>query len=137
MWSGFQEHNFPENHPILLAGFCEWNWVCETEEGNLWGVIHQSIDNREYSKEVEDQIGKSFLPYREFYKKIPDIYHFIETIGDDLELCALSRAFQGKENVFFERLFKAYQLGVVPCGWAGEYPEGKMVVYRADANEKD
>lgn len=30
----------------------------------------------------------------------------------------------------FQQLFRAYQCGWFPCGWLGEYPSGRLVVWR-------
>lgn len=40
-------------------------------------------------------------------------------------MCAKSRLVGGKENTFFESLFKAYSLGSWVCGWQA----GKIMVY--------
>lgn len=39
-----------------------------------------------------------------------------EEIHNEIELCAKSRFFCEKENIFFESLFKAYKLGGWSCG---------------------
>ncbi|MDO7907607.1 hypothetical protein Q5741_14450 [Paenibacillus sp. JX-17] len=31
--------------------------------------------------------------------------------------------------VFFARLLEVYEMGHLPCGWQGEWPEGKLIVY--------
>ena len=33
------------------------------------------------------------------------------------------------QNEFFDRMLKIYLSGHLPCGWSGEYPEGKFFVY--------
>lgn len=52
-------------------------------------------------------------------------YDAKEEIRSEIELCVQSRFICGKENVFFESLFKAYKLGGWPCGWKN----GKIIVY--------
>jgi hypothetical protein len=41
----------------------------------------------------------------------------------------LARAFQGRTNVFFEKLFEVYKKGGWPCYWEGPIPEGRPIVY--------
>ncbi|PFI73957.1 hypothetical protein COK13_29330 [Bacillus cereus] len=47
-------------------------------------------------------------------------------------MCALNRLVNGKVDNFYERIFEVYKLGVWPCGWEGEYPEGRIIVYSPD-----
>jgi hypothetical protein len=126
MWRGYQEDNFPENHPILQSGFSEWNWVCECEELKARKGIYDLPDGQA----IEQEIRRQFASYKAFGGKIPESYQWLaETIYSDLQICAIARALHGKTLPFHEQLFQAYRLGAVPCGWMGEYPEGKMVIY--------
>lgn len=43
----------------------------------------------------------------------------------EIMLCTKSRFICGRENIFFEKLFKVYKLGGWPCGWNN----GKIIVY--------
>ena len=44
-------------------------------------------------------------------------------------MCAPNRLVNGKVDNFYEKVFKVYKMGGWPCGWKGEYMEGKMIVY--------
>ena len=35
----------------------------------------------------------------------------------------------GMPPVFFTRLLPAYEAGRYPCGWEGDYPEGRLIVF--------
>lgn len=50
-----------------------------------------------------------------------------EDIVADLNNCAINRAVNGKIDNFFEKLFKIYKAGYVPCGWDGDYPNGSFI----------
>ncbi|WP_252319564.1 MULTISPECIES: hypothetical protein [Symbiopectobacterium] len=32
-------------------------------------------------------------------------------------------------NLFFDGLITVYETGYMPCGWAGEWPKGNLVIY--------
>lgn len=34
-----------------------------------------------------------------------------------------------KKPLFFERLICIYEAGYIPCGWEGEWPQGRLVIY--------
>lgn len=36
---------------------------------------------------------------------------------------------QLKNDLFFNRLISIYELGHMPCGWVGDWPNGKLIVY--------
>jgi hypothetical protein len=42
--------------------------------------------------------------------------------ADSLRLCAENRAFNGRTDNHWERLFQTYQAGLWPCGWYGTWP---------------
>ena len=90
---------------------------------NVRGIIYQNSNYAELSKILNDI-------------RIPELADIQYTFDDEtiqaeieaeLELCAKSRFVCGKENAFFESLFKAYSMGVWPCGWNN----GKIIVYVA------
>lgn len=56
---------------------------------------------------------------------------YIELFDDivgDLYNCALNRAVHGASG-FYEEVFRAYRSGGWPCGWDGNYPDGRLAVY--------
>ena len=63
--------------------------------------------------------------FREETIKVNGECVWVEEIEAELLLCAKSRLVCGKENTFFEKLFKAYSHGMWPCGWNN----GKIIVY--------
>lgn len=101
-------------------------WVDNLEENmaNVMEIIYQH-DN--YA-ELSNILRSIKIP------ELDDIEYTIEDyivkveIHNEIELCAKSRFVCGKENVFFESLFKAYKLGGWPCGWNN----GKIIVYIPD-----
>ncbi|UAC48872.1 hypothetical protein K6959_02825 [Bacillus aquiflavi] len=55
---------------------------------------------------------------------------FFNEVVADLNNCAINRAINGRSSSFFEDLFEVYQIGAIPCGWEGDYPEGRIVAYK-------
>lgn len=56
----------------------------------------------------------------------------MDEVASDFYRCAYKRAVLGDQSHFFETLYECYRAGGWPCGWKGEYPEGKLVVYLPD-----
>lgn len=77
---------------------------------------------REIIQSSENYPGDFVLQYIDIFEEI---------IGD-LHMCALNRLVNGKVDNFYERIFEVYKLGGWPCGWEGEYPEGRVIVYSPD-----
>ena len=98
-----------------------WVDILEDNAGELRGIIYEHDNYAELNK-IADHI------------EIPELYDIEFTVDDvsvkeeirsEIKLCVKSRFICGKENVFFESLFKAYKLGGWPCGWKN----GKIIVY--------
>ena len=98
-----------------------WVDILEENESDVWEIIYQNDNYAELSKIITDI-------------KIPELdeikYNFQnnmvkEEMKAELELCVRSRVICGKDNSFFEDLFKVYCLGGWPCGWNN----GKIIVY--------
>jgi len=65
-----------------------------------------------------------------------DYRELIDDVLGDLHNCAYQRAVFGYKDSLFEAVFSIYKLGGWPCGWQGEFPEGKLIVFIADQNNK-
>lgn len=105
-----------------------WCDILEENMSKVRSVIYQNSNYAELSKILNDL-------------RVPEIRDIQYTFDDEmvqeeieaeLELCAKSRFVCGKEHAFFESLFKAYGLGLWPCGWNN----GKIMVYVPN-NESD
>lgn len=98
-----------------------WCDILEENMSEVREIIYQNSNYAELSK-ILNKIS------------VPEIYDIQYSFDDEmiqeeieaeLLLCAKSRFVCGKENTFFESLFKAYSLGIWPCGWNN----GKIIVY--------
>ncbi|MDA2729846.1 hypothetical protein PDR34_08560 [Bacillus cereus] len=108
----------------------EYNWkdIRELEMSEVWGIYYAMSENEkpkgleELLEIIADNVRKSSFKYSIFYNDVVA----------DLTNCAINRAINGKSSSFFEELFEIYQLGAFPCGWNGDYPEGKIVAFKLD-----
>ncbi|MED3398583.1 hypothetical protein [Bacillus wiedmannii] len=113
-----------------LFGEDEYNWkdIRELEMSEVWGIYYAMPENEkpkgleELLEIIADNVRKSSFKYSIFYNDVVA----------DLTNCVINRAINGKSSSFFEELFEIYQLGAFPCGWNGDYPEGKIVAFKLD-----
>lgn len=72
--------------------------------------------------------GSFYRPY--LPQELLDDILMISQISGDAALIAEHRVLEGKADTFFERQFALYRAGWLPCGWEGEYPEGRFKAFR-------
>jgi len=113
-------------------GSAPLNWLALREslvaEINLDAQAMDGYPTRWYevSGELADEIESAVL------EGLPEGFEDFENdIVADLVHCAYARLLdsQGPHREFHELLFRAYQAGLMPCGWEGSYPEGRLAVY--------
>lgn len=101
-----------------------WVDILEENMAHVRGIIYKCDNYAELSKVIR---GIEIL---EEIKYTVDSCIIQEEIESEIELCAKSRFVCGKDNAFFESLYKAYKLGGWPCGWN----DGNIIVYVPDNN---
>ena len=106
----------------------EGNWT-DLREG-IWAEVYSKMDDIENNKELDisNRIYDVCHPPIPQYLNDEAIEVYNEISGD-LEFCLISRLISGKSNKFLENIFKAYLTGGWPCGWEGNFPKGKLIVY--------
>ena len=118
---------------LVNKGFINESWTDFREDrvADLKGEIYKYNNFREISKAI---FNSKICDITNIYPKFNDKY--LEQLDDvsneieaDLYYCLMSRLIMGKDNYFFEQILKAYLSGGWPCGWEGNYPEGKLIVY--------
>ncbi|KHD35381.1 hypothetical protein NL50_13810 [Clostridium acetobutylicum] len=111
-----------------LYGEDEYTWsdIRQLEMSKVKGKLYRLRDD-EKPKELDlllDIISEGLR------RHITDSYSkFFESVVVDLKNCAVNRSVNGRAINFYEKMFKIYQTGGFPCGWDGEYPEGRIVAY--------
>ena len=79
---------------------------------------------------VKDALSGNLRTLTQLVERRLDEQHedLVDDVVGDLNNCAFNRAANGA-NGFYEQLFAAYRAGGWPCGWAGTFPSGRLVVY--------
>ena len=98
-----------------------WIDILEENMAKVKKVIYQYENYTEYTK----QLRNIEIPELQEIVFTLDDYDVQEEIYNEIELCVKSRLVCGKDNEFFENLYKVYKLGGWPCGWGN----GKIIVY--------
>lgn len=101
---------------------CTWCDILELNAAEIWGIVYQYENYAELCKIVSKSTNVTYETEIEFDFDDEDV---IEEMVAELNLCARSRFVCGKENPFFESVYKAYKMGAWPCG----YRNGKIIVY--------
>lgn len=102
-----------------------WEDIKSLESGDIIGKLYED-DLNSMERPIREMIQSSEIYPSDFVSKYIEIF---EEISGDLYICALNRLINGNVDNFYERIFDIYKLGAWPCGWQGNYPEGKMIVY--------
>lgn len=115
----------------------EWENICLEERGNITSFL-ATHNKTEYNKNwnvLAKQIKSEVLPQIVAKieqgvnaKNLPD--SIIEDIKFNLVTILISDAFSKYYiSEFYDSLLKIYTAGHLPCGWDGEFPVGKIVVF--------
>lgn len=111
-----------------------WSDLRSEKMSEVWDMVYEGgekysemdIKLSELLDELSNSVQKQLSPkHREL----------LDDIVSDLKCCLYSRAVQGKTNDFFEGIFSTYLKGGWPCGWAGDWPRGHLLVYRDDTTD--
>ena len=81
-------------------------------------VIISDDISTELTNRIITTLSKTDLPSEVGDIACEDFYVFLVEIMYFKKLCAFS-----------QRLFDVYRMGGFPCGWKGEFPEGKLLVF--------
>ena len=113
-----------------LYGEDEFTWADLRSEkmAEVWDVIYSDEDR--YSlidnniSNIMDEISRTIQSQlNEQHKEL------LDDIVSDIKGCLYSRAVNGKRNAFFECILSIYRKGGWPCGWEGNWPNGKAIYY--------
>lgn len=115
----------------------DWENICLEESGNITAYL--SIHNKvEYNKNwnlLVKKIKSEVLPH--IVEKIQEgviIKNLPEGVIDDIKFnlvtILISDAFSDcYSSKFYRNLYQIYLSGHLPCGWEGEFPNGRIIVF--------
>jgi hypothetical protein len=112
-----------------LYGNGEYTWtdLREKQMSKVRGLGYKIDGFKETEKELDEYLG---IILNSFDDRVDEKYGDIfDDVTADLCNCLISRAIQGNRPGFFESMFEAYKQGLWPCGWDGDYPEGRLIAY--------
>ncbi|NJL64913.1 MAG: hypothetical protein HC903_27800 [Methylacidiphilales bacterium] len=117
-------------HTQEVTQLFSWNEAWENLQDKNWinASFHEHVDNMNpvwdiaYDKALE-VVSKS-INCHEF----EDGISVADAIAYDAAAAAVEISI-GSASTFFTDLMKWYRLGHFPCGWDGQYPLGKLIVY--------
>ena len=129
---------------------CELTWTWQDLVENLvaelirttaywersdWKAIHTPLFRAFHGSPLERQLVDRFRDTLPEAPPLPGWGHCGEQVANntvtDLYYCAENRAFNGRTDNFWERLYQLYRRGLWPCGWRGVYPgPGQFVADR-------
>lgn len=122
--------------------FRDPDWPNSEVIGDMAWLDIQRVDEHTYCSQektlrITEQIKHSLSLYattiycclsKQFGGLLPE--NEINRMGGTFDAILYTRALFGADlERWHEKLFRVYQAGGYPCGWAGAYPDGELIVY--------
>lgn len=108
-----------------LSGAANWAELEEKEDAKLNSFLY-SANYQDYDFFVFwSKQCKTLL----ISKIASELKYILDEIIHDLYCIGINNHFANAAHKFYSTLETVYKLGGWPCGWAGDYPEGTLVVY--------
>jgi hypothetical protein len=108
-----------------------WRDILDNEAAVFCGIESETARG-EYSYDrafLSNLVLQLTDTYREAFPKRYKKRYLDQDIPGVLVNIVHCRIVMGKDNKFYETLFKVFQSGGYPCGWQGNYPQGKLIAY--------
>ena len=102
-----------------------WNDLKELEMANIRDKIYKHENYKIINEELR-KIGIKNISKIAISNECKEVW---DDVYNDLIDCIKVRAIIGEKDNFFEKIFQVYLSGGWPCGWDGDYPNGKLKVY--------
>lgn len=133
-----QEYKVIKDFDLACTYAFEYNeFYYKDEDEYMWSDIKSNVFSeiskyiyRLYNyKEIDEFVGQLKLTGINTISIDKEAKKVFDEIYSDLTLCMRSRIITRGESQFFEDILNIYSLGGWPCGWEGNYPLGKFIVY--------
>ncbi len=122
---------------IKAINSIEWENICLEGSGNIteYLAVHNKEEYNKNWNQIVKKIKLEVLP--QIIDKIQEVVAIKclpEIVIDDIKfnlvtILACDAYSKYYTSEFCSRLFKIYTSGHLPCGWEGEYPSGKIIVF--------
>ena len=105
-----------------------WSDIRSFEMRAVWSAVYASKEFKEIESELKELIDKlsKDLVTRFRGSKVEAIG---EDVIQDMQNAVYARAVFGASNSFFEAMIQAYKDGAWPCGWEGDFPDGRLLTF--------
>ena len=115
----------------------KWENICLDRMGDFTTYLHKN-HKAEYNKYWNDEVR---MIKEQYISKISEKVNFALTnndlpvgVLDDIKMNVLSIFMleyysEYYSSDFYNKMLEIYLAGHLPCGWIGEYPNGKFIVY--------
>lgn len=114
-----------------LSKYQEWDIVRSNQITEM-KMNYESLNNKstfELDSEIFKYLGRKLngksIKDKTIDEKVPTL---MDSLFDDF-LYIIFNDYSNMNNHFFNNLLQVYLAGGWPCGWEGEYPEGRLVVF--------
>ena len=87
-----------------------------------WNVVVRQVKN-EYMNEIKVKIERNWKNEKSRQGILDDVSF------NSITLFMLDFYSECYQSEFFDKMLAIYLSGHLPCGWSGEYPDGKFFVY--------
>ncbi len=116
-------------HDQKVKQVFSWNDGWEDLQNESWmnASFHAHVDSMNSIWDVAYEQALEILSKSINYYELEEGISVADAVAYDVAAAAVELA-TGKPD-FFSNLIKWYRLGHWPCGWEGEYPKGKLIVY--------
>ena len=126
----FEPINNEDWHIVSDATEMEKYLYSQTEVETCWLDLREncSLIFKLTDEKFRDYWDKEIVPVIQSRLEEVGYADYLNDIEADLLNCYLNIKHIQKYPLW-NAVFKAYKKGVFPCGWLGDYPEGKLVVF--------
>lgn len=125
--------NIVDNHLFAFESVDseDWEIITDPKQAEHYLAEKTWLHLRQENSQTLDYDEKEWQAITNDIRKLlkrKNYTHFDGVVEADLLNCHLNIKHRLK-NPLWNVIFKAYKKGVFPCGWQGEYPAGKLVVF--------
>ena len=110
---------------LIDEEYFTWQDIKDLQMANIKEEIYKCEDYKIINKKLKE-IGIKNISKIILSNECKEIW---DDVYSDLINCIKARAIVGKENFFFEKIIEVYASGGWPCGWEGNFPNGRMKVF--------
>lgn len=111
-------------HQGIEAPFKSWNGLRAQASRQLYSHCREKgVETKSFDKSIAAEIVEVCEQ-----KMTGEMMHFFDEVYGDLIQIAKAKLV-GFESDLYKKMWRAYKKGTFPCGWKGEFPDGKLCIF--------